>query len=137
MNLPPFYIGQRVVALRNASNQIGVSIKKGQIYVVKDCIQCACGNWDIDLGLPYIGTRFSTCRQCTNILPITRAWVNAKILAPITDNFQSITLEKVLETETAETKETRTPSAKTSAKPLINEVPENQNKIIAAKILEM
>lgn len=103
-NLPPFYIGQRVVALVTKNNDIGVVIKKNNVYTVLRTQRCGkCGQWHIDVGVKFDIKEYSNeCGSCPADLPIkdNTAWCYVQAFAPITENFQSITLEKVLETET-------------------------------------
>ena len=80
----PFYIGQEVVALKSASNNFGVELTKGEVYIVKDMIQCKCGNWHIDVGisLSYLGMTACECGKI--IVPQTRiCHVSARLLAPV------------------------------------------------------
>lgn len=48
MNLPPFYIGQKVVYIT------GKSMPKNSIHTVTGIIQSSCGCWDISInGIPF------------------------------------------------------------------------------------
>lgn len=104
LNFHPFYIGQRVVALKSKGNPYGISIKEGVVYVVKNTMQCKCGKWKIDIGLPSSDPSrgVNTCAYCHHRYATHDgvSWVGAALLAPIEENFQSISLEKILEKET-------------------------------------
>jgi len=47
--IPPFYIGQKVIAIRNHSRGL---FKKGEVFVVRALTQCVCGNWGIVITNP-------------------------------------------------------------------------------------
>lgn len=100
-NLPPFYVGQRVVALITIVKPY-ISLVKGTEYIVLDLYQCQiCKEWNVGFArfIKDATVRKLTC--CTkdyNAPPYYYA--GATRFAPITENFQSISLEKVLETET-------------------------------------
>ena len=80
INLPPFYVGQRVVQLVDGSR--GQS-KKGDVHTVLGIKLLS--QWCIDIGQKE-GDRTIWCwHYC---------------FAPIQENFQSISLEKILEEET-------------------------------------
>lgn len=96
-NLPPFYVGQKVVCLKTSPTGVP---KKGCTYTVQACFQCPeCKEWHIkifEVASPY--TKYSCC------IPIktTGKYIGgpAKYFAPIHENFESISLSKVLEEET-------------------------------------
>lgn len=85
LNLPPFYVGQKIVSLISW-NQVRVLYgykypQKEQVVVVTDIFKNNGGEWMV------------TIPGCE--VPL---W--SKRFAPIHENFQSISLEKVLEEET-------------------------------------
>jgi hypothetical protein len=84
-NLPPFYAGQKVVSLigwEDARRIYGYNYpSKGQVVVVQGIESNGHGGWHIQVP------------NCEVVL-----WY--KHFAPIEENFQSISLEKVLEKET-------------------------------------
>lgn len=83
INLPPFYIGQRVVALDDSCPGFGYQYKKGDEKQVDKL-------------------RFSEKSKKWDFLPVgeSRYHLACHKFAPIQENFQSISLEKVLELET-------------------------------------
>lgn len=101
LNLPPFYVGQKVVALVTKTIE-GVTLLKGSIHTVKGLMQCKCGSWKVDIGFRAGRFAYNECyacgslyNDCSNIM-----FVRNTNLSPIEENFQSISLEKVLEEET-------------------------------------
>lgn len=103
LNLPPFYVGQKVVALRSVKTELN-GIVKGTVYTVKELTQCTCGEWKVDVGLMVSKTGRCLCATCDSPYGVTGSrviYVAAPLLAPVQENFQSISLEKVLEKETA------------------------------------
>lgn len=100
INLPPFYVGQRVVCVKDNSSK---SIKKGQEFSVLGLNQFSCGCWSIDIGIKSESPRtgcgehgLHQTAKCNNGIK----WFHVKLFAPIEQTFQPITLEKVLEIET-------------------------------------
>lgn len=99
INLPPFYVGQRVVAINDGNDKITTVVHKGQEFVILDIYQCsACNKWKVDIG--HLTHSSCTSCKCGKIKHGNIKWAAAEIFAPIQETFQSITLEKVLETET-------------------------------------
>lgn len=103
INLPPFYIGQRVVAI-----ETGELWKKGDEFIVKGIKPgcCKTTSWKVDVGilLPPCGRPYKiSCEYC-HVGYISYAgnifWAEHNAFAPIQESFQSISLEKVLEQET-------------------------------------
>lgn len=94
-NYPPFYVGQRVVALR--SHWQGY-FEKGEEFIVVG-IRKPCCVWVIDVGIPnkHMGC---VCSKCGYGEFNVNAWFAIEDFAPISENFQAITLEKVVEVET-------------------------------------
>lgn len=97
-NLPPFYVGQPVVCVKS----IGC-YKEGNKYVIKYMGQCPyCKCWMV--GAIEHGRHLSMCSHncgCGEILSVVPYYTAlAKRFAPIEENFQSISLTKVLEQET-------------------------------------
>lgn len=85
INLPPFYIGQKVVG--SDSVMLASMIKKGQPYVISSLQYKNCNSAKIYCW--YVGVEGND-----NI------WMTPRLFTPIDEFFQSITLEKVLENET-------------------------------------
>lgn len=104
INLPPFYVGQKVVALKSAT-VLGASVVKGNTYTVAVIMQCSCGKWMACVKealynyslLPSL-SYFLLCHIENYRQPY--AGGDAKYFAPVQENFQSISLEKVIEKET-------------------------------------
>lgn len=98
INLPPFYVGQKVVSLKGTSSDY---IQKGTIYSIKGIMQLVCGCWCVDVGIN-IGKQYMRCgiHNTEKILSKGIRWIDHSFFAPIQENFQSISLEKVLEEET-------------------------------------
>ena len=97
-NIAPFYIGQKIV-------RIGYStpiVKKGLIYTVADCFKCKCGAWKVTvLEYPYTGDIIFKCDSCGKAIKhVFHFGGAAENFAPVHENFQSISLTKVLEEET-------------------------------------
>jgi len=97
INLPPFYVGQRVVALNNSSNGARV---KDNVYVVKGLKRCGCGRWLIDIG--DVGELAITQCKCGrhDFVFAVNEWHYADAFAPIESTFSAITLSEVIEIET-------------------------------------
>lgn len=95
-NLPPFYVGQRIVALKTSLKKDGLQIIKGNHYTVYDVYKCSgCKNWIVELvelRLPPLHNFNIKC--CVKSDNLTHAGGNAKNFAPIQENFQSITYQK-------------------------------------------
>lgn len=101
INLPPFYVGQKVVCIRG--HQTGCP-KKGHIYPVLGVYQYpCCKTWLVDYGekAPYIPD-VSTCHICKKKNPAFGTGnflIDAERFVPVQENFESISLEKVIEKE--------------------------------------
>lgn len=96
-NLPPFYVGQKVVQLVDG---VFTKTKKGDVYTVKELLRFPCGCWTVDVGIkstkPKVACNLhNDSREFTNGI----RWVNSMFLAPIEENFQSISYSKILEEE--------------------------------------
>jgi hypothetical protein len=100
-NIPPFHPGQRVVAVTTVTNFRGVGIKEGETYVIKEVKQCGeCGHWCVEIGLPYDPSLHSSCPMCRRLtLPYTAVWIGHERFAPIIEDMQAVTFEKVVEQE--------------------------------------
>lgn len=99
ISLPPFYVGQKVVALTTCKDNFRI---KGKIYVVKELIQRTCCNsWLIDIGDIFPYKHNGKCGSCgalnkkenNNIY-----WHLSTRFAPIQEQeFKQTTYSKVLE----------------------------------------
>jgi len=96
-NLPPFYVGQKVVALQDCICPVNgyVFFKKGQEFTVKELHLCCM--WKVDVGV--LLDRARECPHC-NEVSYKVTWFEPTYFAPIETTFQSITLSEVIEIET-------------------------------------
>lgn len=101
-NLPPFFPGQRIVAIKTVLNKDGIGVVKGKEYTVRSCSKtCKCANYMVCVGLVNSTGGSLVCMKCgVRGADSSTVKVGSQYFAPITENFQSISLEKVLETET-------------------------------------
>lgn len=84
-SIPPFYVGQEVVAVKDSKQGMPQKYKKGDVVQVAALKQSPqSGLWNFQF------------KGQLNI----KWWLDCSRFAPITSTFQSITLEKVLEEET-------------------------------------
>lgn len=102
LNLPPFYVGQKVVCICPEVYRVW---PKGQTFTVADNGKCLnCGEWHTAIKetvLSHIGNIDCTfCRASTSMKSGIFMGTDSKSFAPIQENFQSISLEQVLELET-------------------------------------
>lgn len=96
-NIPPFYVGQEVECIKS---HLWGFISKGQKFVVTGVYKfCCC--WQVTVGVD-TGWMDSTCNKCNHVsnhknneFPFA-----ASLFSPIITNFESISLNKVLELET-------------------------------------
>lgn len=102
INLPPFYIGQKVVCVKTSANKLGMSVIKGEVYVIKALIKCNCGLWKCDVGVRHSIQGNSYCGYCGYTFAQIGGvgWCNCNLFAPIESQFQSISLSEILEKET-------------------------------------
>lgn len=102
LNLPPFYVGQPIVCINPSAILI-----KGHKYFCKD-IKLGCCGWEVYVGLSESNELQSNCiwiDHCKRCGKVERTFDSRRFhfadrFAPIQENFQSISLEKVLEKET-------------------------------------
>jgi len=95
INLPPFYVGQRVVALRSHSQN---KFKKGSVHIVKGCKNSCCG-WLVNIGVSSMRYKWE-CSDCGKTNPSDGVWwMAAYCFAPIEPTFQSITMRETIEIE--------------------------------------
>lgn len=99
-NLPPFYIGQKVVF--NRSYPL-VGIKKGDIITVNFISTCSCGHHHVNTGIKHNAPNVeSDCSVCMNEITshLTEYICSTTSLSPLTEEpFPSLTLSKVIEKE--------------------------------------
>jgi hypothetical protein len=97
-NIPPFYVGQKVVALATSLKSMNKQVIKGKIYTVGEMVFC-CGQWLVGCKELLIKTKepFFLCHISTKN---KYCGGPASKFAPLHENFQSISLSKILEEET-------------------------------------
>lgn len=85
-----FYLGQKVVALRNYKNNIGIGITKDAIYEVRGLDKCSCcGSRGIDIGLRVSKSDYpvKSCDKCGNHeISDGICQLDEEFFAPIQDN---------------------------------------------------
>lgn len=98
-NLPPFYVGQKIVSLINASN---LGIKKGDEFEVKRIQKACCKDYDylVDIGI-FVKHHYSQCHKCNTTFDKTGViWLNRKLFAPLQQQkFPLIKLSQIKENE--------------------------------------
>ena len=99
-NIPPFYPGQKVVAIKTSGRHYptGMQFIKDETYTVIKCVQCTCGKWMIvckELPVPDNAGNVWCHTQCD--LPYCSG--DAKYFRPVVEDFQSITLTEVIKIE--------------------------------------
>lgn len=94
INLPPFYVGQKVVALDSACE-----IRKGNIYTIAECFKCPdCGDWNVLLlEFPTDDKSYDCCGNDLQCGPYLGG--PASKFAPIQENFQEISYSEVVKEE--------------------------------------
>jgi hypothetical protein len=99
-NLPPFYVGQKVVALR--TSDFG-GVIKDKTYTVECCfVTKCCKVWKVGIAETTATEDVSICNTCGKDVNHKGSFVligDAKYFAPIQTDFIAITFEKVIEQE--------------------------------------
>lgn len=99
-NLPPFYIGQKVVF--NRSYPL-VGIKRGDIITVNTIITCSCGHHHVNTGInhnkPAIISNCTICLKEITTHPTEYICSTTSLDPLIEEHFPSLTLSKVIEKE--------------------------------------
>jgi hypothetical protein len=98
MNLPPFYIGQKVVAITGTDR-----LKKGSTHIVHAIyFKYCCNRWCVSVGIKGEGDKpVCNTHNVTHELPSNDVFHHHSYFRAIEETFQSISLEKVLENETS------------------------------------
>lgn len=99
-NLSPFYVGQRVVALKDHSQGM---YKKGDRFIIASIYKATCCDiWLVEIGILSVHNHWKCviCKTGGQKRRSDQAVFNSGSFAPIQENFQSISLEKILEKET-------------------------------------
>lgn len=97
-NLPPFYVGQKVVCIKNHSSGV---VLKDKTYTVTSVLKICCG-FRIGVGIEWnYGTKNVCCSSCTSIRPPDKEWMLSPCLfAPLQESvFPTLTLSRVIEKE--------------------------------------
>lgn len=97
INLPPFYIGQRVVSLLNTC-----LLKKGSEFKILGIKKGCCG-WTVYVGIktPY-GFDYRECQRCGKKDKIKSGeffYFESTCFAPIEENFETISYKEVIRIE--------------------------------------
>lgn len=102
-NLFPFYIGQKVVCLKDYSYNNEGGFKKGEIKIVEELIKCSCNL----IGVKIRGIKYSlptVCYDCHKNLNGT--FFDSEYFAPLQQkNFPLIKLSQIKENEKTKIKE--------------------------------
>ena len=96
-NLPPFYVGQKVVAIFTHTQGLFI---KGQIFTVKNIFlsKCKCKAWSITIGL-YSNNPLKECAYCHTVWSNDFSFI-AERFAPLQELvFPSLTMSRVIEKE--------------------------------------
>ncbi len=97
MEMQPFYVGQEVIGIKDHSQGY---IKKGEHYTISGIMSgCKCTKNVVTVAEIAGNNRFSGCNHCNHFFSETGIWLSEKLFAPIQTEFQSVTFERVLETE--------------------------------------
>lgn len=94
-NLPPFYIGQKVVAIKNHSQGV---FKKGDTFTVLGVSKHCC-KWCIEIGIQGMGKW--ECSVCNVEHPHIKEWfMHADMFSPIQEqSYPLMTFSKIVEKE--------------------------------------
>lgn len=102
-NLPPFYPGQKVVAIYDHS--MG-RFKKGDEFCIHGIKPsgCKCGGWEVNIGLirEFLDREGITeCHDCNfgALNPTPFYWFSSCRFAPVKEQFATISYTKILEEE--------------------------------------
>ncbi len=95
-NLPPFYVGQKVVCVKTHTRGI---YKKGQVFTVQNIYMQTCGcQWVINIGY-YSDIPTMKCSTCGLVYKNDSAF-KCTSFKPLQESvFPSLTMSKVLEKE--------------------------------------
>ena len=99
MEFHPFYVGQKVVAIENFK-----IFNKGEEFTVTSTSFCPnCNEPQITIGIPKQNQEIVNYTKCSKKHKNnTNEWlVRAKRFKPLEENFESISLSKILDLETS------------------------------------
>jgi hypothetical protein len=96
-NIPPFYVGQKVICVDTTGNP---PVKKNKEYTVDSVTKGCCG-WEITVGIQADSSydEVSFCRKCGSRTPSPGStWpLRASRFRALTETFQPISFSKVLD----------------------------------------
>lgn len=93
LNLPPFYVGQRIVAIVEKKFLV-----KGKIYVVIGLHKYKCGCWVVEV--ERIDGYETYCGICSTENDLKKGvWHDVEFFVPLEQTFRSITFEEVIKIE--------------------------------------
>lgn len=101
LNIPPFYPGQKIVRIGKTVHFEHGIVFKDKVYTCAGCLMCNCGRWKVML-LEFPAPENSECDCVCGFNNGYQKYYSghAVYFAPVVENFQSISLEKILEEET-------------------------------------
>jgi hypothetical protein len=87
-NEQPFYIGQKVVALKQLH-----TICKDEVCTVEDCFKCSCGHWHVTLCEKLGKSGKFSCTKCSKMIKQTSLYSGSQAsdYAPVTSTYSDIT----------------------------------------------
>lgn len=96
IDLPPFYVGQRVVAISDHSQG---AFKKGDEFTIGSIVKTCC-KWCVTIGIKANYT-IRQCSVCKQEYLAEQQWLfNADMFVPLEEKeFKNITFEKLIEAE--------------------------------------
>lgn len=102
IEIPPFYVGQEVVATKTHGQGI---FKRGDDFVVLGIKKsgCGCGHWVVDIGVPAVvnadGEGLLHCHYCRNLWVDGDGvwWLNSNAFAPKVEWGEFIPMREVVE----------------------------------------
>jgi phage terminase large subunit-like protein len=100
INLPPFYPGQKIVALKTSKCK---KIQNGQTYTAAFCVKGCCQGWDVGIKEMPANEDHSQCFKCRKVVLHTGKFFligMASAFVPLEETFQPVSLTKVIEEET-------------------------------------
>ncbi len=100
ISLPPFWVGQKVVAIKNHSQGV---FKKGDEFIVKavKINHCNCCKFVIHIGIPNAQRGFLYCKRClaTYTKNWNEWWFNPALFAPaLQSKFPLMSFSQIQET---------------------------------------
>jgi len=101
IDIPPFYIGQEIVAIRDHSQGV---FKKGDEFRITSISKASCsckGKWLVTIGIPKTSS-LAKCHFCYTILEITGSeWVFGSLnFAPKFKLGEFVSMKEVVQLET-------------------------------------